>query len=248
MRRLCLRGEGSYTRVKSCTPLPFVGAMDVGGAHCVLQLPCVGRRPLEMMRAGARARDAVRAWLAGAAQLEAASVPAFEILSLELCAHAAPQALIAGVLSAAEDERRHARATARLARRAGALPAPVLVPRREPRALESIAIENAAEGLVREAYGALIAQMQSRGAHDPDVRAIYARIADDESRHAALAAAVDEWIAPRLSTAARRRVEDARVAAHARLLTECTDEPPLSLRQTLGLPDATRAVDIARMI
>ena len=105
---------------------------------------------------------------------------------------------------------------------------------REPRDLESIARENAVEGLVREAYGA-------RVAIDP-------AIAADEQRHADLAASVHEWLRPRLPYAARRRVDEARGAARAQLVAECAVEPAPALRDALGLPDATRAVELARLI
>jgi len=105
---------------------------------------------------------------------------------------------------------------------------------REPRELEAIARENAVEGLVREAYGARVAL-------DPIIAA-------DEERHAALAADVHAWVRPRLPYAARLRVDEARDATRAALVAECAVEPPRALRETLGLPDATRAVELARAI
>jgi len=105
---------------------------------------------------------------------------------------------------------------------------------REPRELESIARENAVEGLVREAYGA-------RVAIDPAIGA-------DEQRHAALAADVHAWVRPRLPYAARLRVDEARDLARAQLVAECAIEPDRALRAVLGLPDATRAVELARRI
>jgi hypothetical protein len=205
---------------------------DAGVAEVTCGVLCVGgRRPAEWVRADARARDVVGAWLANAAQLEAASVPAFEILADELRAHDAPPSLIARALAAADDERRHATIVSARARSFGAMPGPVRAVRSEPRDLERIARENAVEGLVREAYGALVE--------------IDGAIAADERQHAMLARDVHAWIAPRLALAARRRVDEARELARESLLAECAVEPPAILRDVLGVPDATRAVDLA---
>jgi hypothetical protein len=87
---------------------------------------------------------------------------------------------------------------------------------------------------VREAYGARVA--------------IDAAIAADEERHADLAADVHAWIRPRLPYAARLRVDEARDAARAQLVSECAVELPRAVREALGLPDATRAVELARAI
>jgi hypothetical protein len=213
-----------------CSGVPF----DLGVALVSCGGGCGGRRPAEWVRADAGARSVVGTWLAEAAQLEAASVPAFEILAAELRAHDAPSQLIERALASADDERRHARIMTSLARAHGATPGPVRVVVREPRDLEAIARENAVEGLVREAYGARVA--------------IDAAIAADEERHAALAADVHAWIRPRLPYAARLRVDEARNVARAQLVAECALEQPTALRDALGLPDATRAVELARRI
>jgi hypothetical protein len=72
--------------------------------------------------------------------------------------------------------------------------------------------------------------------------------ADDERRHAALAVDVHEWTRARLPIAARRRVDAARQAARAALVAECAVEPDAAVRDVLGLPEATRAVELARRI
>jgi hypothetical protein len=89
----------------------------------------------------------------------------------------------------------------------------------EQRSLEAIAIENAAEGCVRETWGAVIALWQTNTAADPEVRAVFAQIAKDEARHAALAWAVDEWVRPLLDDDARARVDAAREAAAQELFS-----------------------------
>jgi hypothetical protein len=237
----CLRDRD--VELVSCTPAS-------GVVHCVALSthPCSGRRPAALVRAPGRSRDAIGDWLASAAQLEAASAPAFELLARELTAHDAPARLVAAARTAAEDERRHTLLMAGLAARHGARPGPVRVPSHEPRPLESLAHENAVEGLVREAFGARVALLQSLRATDARIAAANASIAVDEQRHADLAAAVDAWIRPQLTGPARRRVDEALELARARLIDDCAVEPPPPLRDTLGLPDATRAVDLARTI
>jgi hypothetical protein len=226
-------GGPLYTTIVGCD----ASAFDLGVMHvdCTTSYPCgTGRRPAEIVRAEALAREAVGRWLADAAQLEAASVPAFEILAAELRAHDAPPSLVARALASADDEQRHARIMTSLARAHGARPGPVRVVVREPRELEAIARENAVEGLVREAYGARIAI-------DPGIGV-------DEQRHAELAADVHDWIRPRLQFAARRRVDEARDAARAQLVAECAVELPRAVRDALGLPDAGPAVELARLV
>ena len=233
-------GAASPADVKTVESCRY-DALDAGVGVAVISCTylsyfnCVGgRRPQEWARVDACTRDIIGRWLAEAAQLEAASVPAFEILARELAAHAAPAALVKRALASADDERRHARIMTSLAHAHGATPGPVRVIARAPRDLEAIARENAVEGLVREAYGA-------RVAIDPTIGA-------DEQRHAALAADVHAWMRPRLSYAARLRVDEARDIARATLIAECAVELPRAVRDALGLPDATRAVAMAQLV
>jgi hypothetical protein len=179
-----------------------------------------------------RAADA-GAWLARAAWLEAASVPAFVFLARELDLHGAPQALVGAALVAANDEIRHAALVGSLARRYGAQPPPAEVAGFAPRALEALAIENAVEGCVRETWGAALALRQSIDARDAEARAAFAAIANDEIRHAELGWAIDRWASERLDAAANARVDAARAAAARALL----DSPPDPALPALGLPD-----------
>jgi len=99
------------------------------------------------------------------------------------------------------------------------------------RGLEAIAVENAVEGCVRETFGAVLALWQSRAARDPMIRDAFGVIARDEARHAALAWAVDAWIATKIDADARARVAAARaVAAHE--LATTPSQPSV----VLGLP------------
>lgn len=205
-----------------------------GGFNC----PVDGRRPSGLATPRAlSARDAAGAWLAQAAWLEAASVHAFLHLAAELTAHGAPRPLVKLALAAARDEVRHTAMMTQLARRYGAEPPPAEVTLPGARSLEALAIENAAEGCVRETWGAVIALWQAHTAPDPVVRATFAQIAKDELRHAALAWAVDAWLQPLLDDAARARVTAARDDA-ARALFEGGEAEALV---ALGLPTAAQA-------
>jgi len=122
--------------------------------------------------------------------------------------------------------------------------------RKGVRSLERIALENAVEGCVREAAGALVATWQASRAKDVAVRRSMARIAADETRHAALAWAVADWIEPRLSPGARERVRRARRGALDRLEREMASEPARDLVRVAGLPGAREAralVDALRL-
>jgi hypothetical protein len=204
--------------------------------------PGVGRRPAGLVSRKPRAAcGALGRHFAESAYLEAASVLAFERLERELEGHGAPHALRRAARRSARDEVRHARVMSSLARRfGGAAPSP-RVRRSGVRTLERVARENAVEGCVRETFGALIASWQAAHAGDPVVQAHMRRIAVDETRHAALSWAVDEWAQTRLSPAARSRVARARLTAVARLREEWLAAPPESLQRTAGLPGAADA-------
>jgi hypothetical protein len=254
-----------------CTPLcEHVAGFVDGGApgpdgkitHCELHEPnggytevhvrwasyCPGGRRPEglVLAAGAPGAGAL---FAQVAQLEAASVPAFERLARELRAHGAPRTLAAEATRARADERRHARAMTALARRFGAaVPRPQMARHIAVRSLEAVAIENAVEGCVREAYGALVATHQAARAADPVVRLAMTPIAVDETRHAALSCAVDEWARSRLGSAARRRVDRTRRDACEALENDVGQPAPVAVAALAGLPDADAARTLARAV
>lgn len=202
-----------------------------------------GRRPAGFDGGVQLARDEIGRWLARSAALEAASVPAFHILRAELQAHGAPPALLAACGRAADDEARHVRLMERLARRHGAVSAPVTVTARPVRTLAEVAVENAVEGGVRERFAAWQAVLQARTARDLEVRRTFATIAPEEEAHAALSDQVHAWAVARLTTAERRRVAEAQELAQWQLAASL-GEPAAALRQQLGLPDATRAQEL----
>jgi hypothetical protein len=187
-----------------------------------------GRRPAGWSPAAGRDGASLGAHLARCAELEEVSVHAFLRLAGELDAIGAPAALAAAARGAAADEVRHAALVGGLARALGAEPPPVQVAAPAARSLGAIAEENAAEGCVREAFGALLATWQAVHAADPLVAAAWSIIAPDERRHARLARAVDRFLAPRLTRSEARRVADARRAALADL--GVPEAHPLALR------------------
>ncbi len=245
---LCLRQvpQAQAAQLRKCELV----ALDEGGVavHVVYVPYCVGGRcppGLAAPTAAAHASSPLGAWLAACAHLEAASIDAFDILATELGAHRAPRRLIAAARTAARDERRHARVIGRLAARHGSVPPRVRITRGAARDIESIALENAAEGCTRETYAALIAYRQARVAADPEIRAAMAGIARDETRHAALAWAVDAWANAQLGPAAHKRVREARRQAGERLLGETAVALPPPLLEQAGLPDAEEAGRLA---
>jgi hypothetical protein len=229
--------------LRSC----FEADSDAGalGITCVFdEYECVGgRRPSFLLALKERSRSrSIGAHFAQVARLEAASVRAFSALAGELSDHRAPRSLIDAANFAAKDEIRHTHATSALARRYGARPLrPVFAAAQRGRSLEAIATENATEGCLRETYSALLALWQARHARDGVVAAAMAPIASDELLHAELAWQVAAWAEPRLSKAARDRVESARSAALAELAVEVSNPLPPALTAAVGLPSPAAA-------
>lgn len=226
------------------------GVDPLGGVvarlSCDLEL-CrpAGRRPAAL-RMARHTGGSVGRWLAEVATLEAASVPAFAELRRELRAHRAPARLVAATLRAQADESLHARLVAGLASRTASAPARAHVTQTEPRTLAELTTHNAAEGCVREAYGALAALAQSHTARDPMVRRVFARIARDEARHALLSLELDAWARPRVRPIDRSRADEAAALAADELRTIAASDTS-EMRETLGLPDEDRARDLVSL-
>ncbi len=173
-----------------------------------------GRRPRGLARPPApRAPSALGAYFASMAHDEAAAVHAFRRLRDDLALHGAPAALVRAATRSARDEERHARVMARRARAYGAAVPSPRVRRGGPRSLEAIARENAVEGCVNETFGALILHWQAAHARGASARRTFARIAADETRHAALSWSVARWAEARLDAGGRARVAAARARA-----------------------------------
>jgi hypothetical protein len=230
------------TNYTACDAVVLEG--NLPAVECVQVNECgAGRRPRNLRRPRLAPRDASATWLAQAAHLEAASVHAFERLATELLALGAPAALVVRARRAARDELRHARIVGRLAERRGALVPPVRVGAPRPRDAVAIALENATEGCVGEAFAALVARHQARHAAAPALRRSFERIARDEAAHAALAYDVDAWLHERLTSAERARVARARARAARRLGESYTAHA--SARHELGLPSPAAGRELA---
>jgi hypothetical protein len=210
---------------------------------------CEGRRPAGLCSQHiSDSTSALGEHFARMAHLEHASVAAFDVLAQELAAHAAPEELIAWARRSASDEVRHTSTTRDLAQRFGAHPTHAEVEARPLRSLEAIAIENAREGCVRECYGAALGWYQANSSNDADIAAAMARIADDETNHAALAFAVDAWACSRLDERGRARVAAARSEAVMALRCELHLAPNTATRAALGLPDPSAALRLCSVL
>lgn len=169
-------------------------------------------------------------YFAQVAGLEAAAVDAFERMAAELQVLGAPVELVHARASA-EDERRHTRDMGALAERFAVKPAVHEAQQFALRGLFEVgALENAVEGCVRETYGAVVGHHQARHAQDPVVRAGMARVAEDETRHAALSWAVAEWSLPQLTDAQRDVIRGAQRAAIS------------ALTRSVSIPEGPRAL------
>lgn len=235
---------GNDLRFTDCTVL----ASDGGTTELQCRArPCLGRRPAGLAEPARPAgADALGAYFAEAAHLEAASVPAFLRLREELVAHAAPRRLVEAAARAARDEARHARCMRGFAERRGVRPWAVRIEPQPPRPLEELAAENAVEGCVRELYGAVVSLWQAHAAGDLRLRATMRAISLDELRHSQLALDVAAWAGPQLSQAARRRVAETRRAAHAQLEREAASPLPASVIALAGVPSPRAALALAR--
>ncbi len=213
---------------------------------------CRGRKPDGLVEADPARGTALGAFFADVSHLEAASVEAFLTLGAELEAHGAPHALVERSTRAAGDEVRHAKITAALARRFGALQgnwseAP-RVRQREERSLADLAVENVVEGCVAETFGALVGLYQAEYAKNERIRAAMTAIAEDETRHAALAWSVFSWTHERLDEPARLRVRRAMTDAVAKLAAEARLAPDPLLVEHAGVPDAEAATRLVEAL
>jgi rubrerythrin len=159
--------------------------------------------------------------------------------------YGAPKSLRRATRRAARDEIRHARITRELAVRFGGRYVPPQVTAKPAPSLETIARENAAEGCVRETYGALIATYQAQVATDPQVRRVMREIARDETRHAALAWRIARWADKCLDPRAKQRVRAARQASIETLFGELDYQVSQSLAKVAGVPSGAQARQLA---
>lgn len=231
-------GLGPEHQVEKCVISAIEGKTAYVEATWYQPVECVGgRRPGGFVEPACRAR-AAGAWLAKVATVEAASVTAFARLVRLLEKYGAPARFVDEARRAILDEIVHARLVARLAWRHGAVvDVPAIADRDEP-TLFDLARENAVEGQVAETFGALLATCQAQLATDAGVRGVFARIAMDEARHAALAHELAAWFDARLDAGERAAIDQARRAAAAAIVRDFAVDLDDSERARLGIPDA----------
>ncbi|WP_096326893.1 ferritin-like domain-containing protein [Nannocystis exedens] len=203
---------------------------------------CLGRRPQGHHEVEADL-DCRTEWFAAQAHLERASVRAFEELATWLQGREAPEALIRRCHEAAADEVVHAEQMTALARREGAeVPLPTADP--PPAELFAVALHNAVEGCVSEAFAAALAAHQARHAEGPELRALFAAIAADELRHGQLAWDLHTWLLGQLTAAQQAEVRAAQLRALA-ALPRGTGKAAASAPPELGWPSPARAAAMA---
>jgi len=89
---------------------------------------------------------------------------------------------------------------------------------------------------------------QAEHVHDRNVRDTMTAIAEDETRHAALACSVAQWLEPTLDAEARARIDEA-VATRMRELTASTMQPPPRALMAAGLlPIAAEAAGLLQAL
>jgi hypothetical protein len=249
----CQNYKPTYNRVL----FGDAGIPDGGYSYCVdatqdagqpaVDCPtlCEGRHPAGRLETDLSGLRGEGGYLARMAHFEAASVAAFLQLADELEAAGAPQGLVKLAEASARDEVKHAQAVGALARKRGAVPpAPRLTPS-PPRNVFELALDNAREGCVREAFGALIGLHQATHATSPDVKAAMQKVADDEIAHAAFSFELARWLDGMLSDAERARVARARDEALAALLHQAFAFHDMPWRDALGLPAADTLFELA---
>jgi hypothetical protein len=248
-KRLCMADVSACahqpTSVNVCNRIECNIQADDGGRVLRCYDACPGgRRPGGYGGERSTAETSLGRAFARLAQLESVSIAAFGRLAGEIEAFGLSASLAARARDARRDEVRHARDTWALARRFGASPSRLeKLPAAHARSLVDLAIENAEEGCVREAYGAVVAGHQAARARDPEVRRVMAAIACDEAEHAELAWAIHEELMTKLDTCERARVAAALSRAWTALASEVARaETDADLRTEAGLPDRTAAL------
>ncbi|MDX2014809.1 MAG: hypothetical protein SFW67_31725 [Myxococcaceae bacterium] len=131
-----------------------------------------------------------------AALAEHASVASFARFTLQLLAVGAPPALLIDAHRAGLDEVEHARLSFRIASHFAGQPlgpGPLPIPTSGPVSLREATRAAVLEGCIAETLAAHEARRAAERCVDPLLRAVLARIAEDEGRHAELAWAFAGW-------------------------------------------------------
>jgi hypothetical protein len=157
--------------------------------------PALDRRLLCDLDAASR-RKVADEWLADA-RMEHASIASFARFTMDLLAFGAPPELVEDAQRAGIDEVAHTRAcfaVASLYAEAAYGPGPLNLSGVAPSGTLTEAARAAFyEGCIGETTAALLAGERAHATDDPKLRAVYERIAEDESRHAELAFRFVAW-------------------------------------------------------
>lgn len=190
--RECVMGLGGCGR-------PFLVDGHARRAECEPRTGWVATDvvPAKLSELGTDERSALAAHFSELALMEHASVAAFARFALELCALGAPSDLLLDASLAMADETRHAElafalASAYAGRDLGPSPLPLDGALELP-TLESVLRNVLLEGCIGETTAAAEAQELAARAQDPVLRGVFALIARDEARHAALAYRFVSW-------------------------------------------------------
>lgn len=203
---------------------------------------CIGRIPpgeLNIVRENADCYgEGLGKMFARHAAFEAASVVAFEHLQRELLYYQAPRSIIEKIVTAANDERRHAQQVSALAEQYGAQSDTFTVDTGNVRSLFDIALDNLKEGCVGETWGALVGLYQAENAQDTSIRKTMKSIAEDEVGHAALSWEIHNWLITKLSIAERDKLEIERLSAINAMRDKVCNRVLEPFEVFAGLPNA----------
>lgn len=187
-----------------------------------------------------------RAWL-HAARMEHASVAALARVILQLCAVGAPPELIKDTQRALSDEIHHARlcfdvASALLGRDLGPGPLPLADAVPAQLSVRDFVLDLLREGCVGESTAAALARFQAERTADPRMRRILSRIAEDETRHAALAFRTLRWLATSEHAAITRDL--------LRTFLDASEEHPLPLDDApvIGGLSSSQRIDVIQAV
>jgi hypothetical protein len=141
-------------------------------------------------------RNLADEWLADA-RMEHASIASFARFTMDLLAFGAPPDLVEDAQRAGLDEVMHSRICFGVASLYAGTPcgpgALDLVGAKPSATLAEAALAAFHEGCIGETTAALLAGERARAAESPELRGVYQRIAEDESRHAELAFRFVAW-------------------------------------------------------
>nr|MDQ3299494.1 ferritin-like domain-containing protein [Myxococcota bacterium] len=123
------------------------------------------------------------------------------------------------------------------------VPATVEVTPTRLRDVFALALDNAVEGCVHEAFAAVLCRFQAVTCRDLALAADLDVIAEDEARHGELAWAIARWLEPQLTAAQRAVVERARAVALAALAERTARQlaPFAMAAAPLGMPSGAQA-------